>query len=241
MSKPKDDKSMQKMAVSLSGASADPHDTDPPGADETNVRAGHEPDKFDVRAILYVPAGVVVVLIVTYLIVTVVFETIRTPWTTPEATPQQIAEGQKPLNEKLNEISSRREDAKVKQPILEGMRISPSQGERPDQMIQKQQIDKGNANSFAYDPQYLRPENYYDPHTKNKPLIQSRTIDMDGVTVRQMPIDEAMKQTAKSLKVGENSVKVLPFTPVHASMTNGGQYMSQGQKEVHKKNPVNPD
>lgn len=240
MNDPKHDSPMKKLAVSMSGTSADSHDTDPPGADDTNIRAGHEPDKFEVRGILYVPAGVVVVLILTYLIVSGVFFNIRDPWTTPGATQQQIAYGEKPTNEKLMAISSQRDDATVKQPRLEGARLSPSNNRYPDQRIQQQQIDKDDVNSFPYTPQYLRPENYWEPNTKSKVLISSKTVTKDGVTTRTIPIAESMRETANSLKVRKDPVKVLAYTPVHSSMTNGGQFRSKDQKALQKKDPVVP-
>lgn len=232
---------IQKMMVSMSGVGTDSHDTDPPGADEVNIRAGHEPDKFEVRAILYVPAGVVVVLILTYLIVSGVFFNIRDPWTTPGATQQQIAYGELPGNEKLANISSWDENAPVKQPRLEGAQTSPSENRYPDLKIQLQQVDKNEVNSFPYTPQYLRPKNYWEPITKSKTLIKAETVTMGGKSVRRITIDDAMEQTAQKLKVRKDPVKVLPYTPVHTSMTNGGQILSRDQKELQKKHPVTPE
>ena len=70
---PQDDTPLTAMLISLSGASGAEHETIPPGADRLSVRAGHEPDRFQVRSILYVPMAVVVVLVLAYILVTWLF------------------------------------------------------------------------------------------------------------------------------------------------------------------------
>ena len=70
---PHEDNPLTAMLISLSGSGGPAHETGPPGANELSVRAGHEPDRFQVRSILYVPAAVVVVLVLAYLLVTWLF------------------------------------------------------------------------------------------------------------------------------------------------------------------------
>src|ERR687898_75010 len=70
---PHEDNPLTAMLISLSGSGGPTHETGPPGANELSVRAGHEPDRFQVRSILYVPLAVVVVLVLAYLLVTWLF------------------------------------------------------------------------------------------------------------------------------------------------------------------------
>jgi hypothetical protein len=55
--------------VSMTGASAGDHHETPPGVDPKSQGVGHEPDKFDVRSIVYVPIAVIITLVLTYTIV----------------------------------------------------------------------------------------------------------------------------------------------------------------------------
>ena len=69
------------VVVSLTGASHSEHDTDVPGAERDSVRAGHEPDKFQVKSILAVPALLAAIVLIAFGIVTAVFVTQYTRFT----------------------------------------------------------------------------------------------------------------------------------------------------------------
>src|SRR3954451_673583 len=67
------DSPLTQLMVSMSGASGAEHETEPPGASPVSLQAGHEPDRFNVRGILYVPLFVVVVVGIAYVVVTSMF------------------------------------------------------------------------------------------------------------------------------------------------------------------------
>ncbi|MGL6097627.1 MAG: hypothetical protein ACRC7O_17735, partial [Fimbriiglobus sp.] len=125
---------MKATLVSMTGAAADEHDTDPPGANRLSEQAGHEPDSFGVRAILYVPALVVVTLISAYVLITVIFSFIVRPGGIADAKPgqnEQVAsEIGLSMNVRFSRISSTgpvpvagKPDTAVAQPRLEYIRL----------------------------------------------------------------------------------------------------------------------
>ena len=65
---------LQALWMSMTGASSGHHE-EIPGIDSKSISVGHEPDEFNPRGIIYVPIAVVLTLIVTYTIITSLFET----------------------------------------------------------------------------------------------------------------------------------------------------------------------
>src|SRR5579885_2534708 len=105
------DSPLAHMAVSLTGVSSPGHDTGPPGADPLSVQAGHEPDRFLVRSVLYVPLVVVVALVLAYLLVTWLFGIAMSNRADEEAearrqNPQVVDQIAPPFNDRAGRISS---------------------------------------------------------------------------------------------------------------------------------------
>src|SRR5687767_14794547 len=109
------DSPLAKLMITVSGASGSEHESEPPGVNTVSLRAGHEPDKFDIRPILYVPLLVVIVLAMAYAMVSGVFFNIKDPAKTDKGNPEVVELNAKPLNERGPRISSSDPNAAVKQ------------------------------------------------------------------------------------------------------------------------------
>ncbi len=186
----KKDTPIQAMWMSLTGASAHLHE-EVPGIDPHSQQVGHEPDHFGIRSIVYVPLAVVVALLVTYLIVSGTFAYLIDRGETPH---DKYA-----FNDRAARISS---DAPkpldgtkpaVAQPRLEGVQqvLNGRQGQvDPPYLRSFIPSDSGNNSPQIY-PQFLRPENFVDPTTGKKALVEYDWVDKDKQVV-QIPIEEAM-------------------------------------------------
>lgn len=217
----------------LSG-SGDPHDeTGPPGVDLLSVRAGHEPDRFQVGPILYVPALTALALLLAYLVVTGIFQVVNIPPTrdVPGGNAQVVQLNEAPINERFARTSSDQPqplpglpNTGVPQPRLEGLRKTHNKGP-DDPPYYRSKLPLGVDNPPYYRPEDLRPENYIDPVSRTKILAEYSW--MQPGKVGRIPIGEAIRlatdKTNKgfALPVRQNPVKLLK-TESKASLSNSG-------------------
>lgn len=216
----RDDPLVQLM-VSMTGASAPEHETEPPGASADAVRAGHEPDRFSIRGILYVPGFVVLTLIVAYILVSGVFFNIKDPAPSPSANPLAMERNHGPINERFARISSSDPAATVKQPRLEYLKQT---GEPEHPAYERSKLPLATGNSPELTPQDLLPENYADPATGRKVLAEYGWVDQ-AKGIASMPIDVAIQQLVdgKKLPVRKNPVKLSTATGNRANLSNSGR------------------
>jgi hypothetical protein len=238
-----------QMAVSMTGAGGSEHETEPPGAAADSVRAGHEPDKFEVRGILYVPAVVVIVLILAYLLVTGLFSYAMSKRSADEArakqeNPQVVELTQPPHNDRVGRTSSTEPEqlrdpqgrplahTGVPQPRLEGVQQTLNDprmpGNDPSSYRSKLPDPEGN-NPVWIHPEDLRPENYVsrfgDPVLGQKILARFGWAD-EGKKLARVPIDEAIKLAAEKklkLPVRKDPVKLPDTSAERAKLSNAGR------------------
>lgn len=205
---------VSKSLVSMFGAGADEHGVLPPGASEQSVQDGHEPDRFAVKPILYVPVLVVLTLIGTYIIVTFGFVALYRLTSNPTAnnSPQITELNDFPIDNRFARTSStvpepldeQMPDTKVPQPRLEYLKQT-GDPEAPPYERSKLPLQIPN-NPPEIRPEYLRPNNYVDPKTGQKVLAEYGLIDQDGKLAR-IPIDEAIKLSVSGDKAFSLPVK----------------------------------
>jgi len=215
--------------VSMTGASAGDHDYDPPGAELAALKAGHEVDKFGVKAIVLVPVFVAVVLAITYAIVTVTFSAINVK-PTPEnpdspETKERVKLNQAPINDRFARTSST--DPKnppghsgdvVPQPRLEG--LNETEGTGPPNYQSRLALPTGN--SPIIHPEDLRPDRYIDPTTRQKVLIEYGWRDKEKKTA-YIPIALAMAEVLKTLPVSKTPVTVTGLSDHKSKQSNAGR------------------
>ena len=191
MSDHKGDSPLQALWMSMTGTSSGHHEV-MPGLDGKSQSVGHEPDKFNVRGIIYVPIAVVLTLITTYLIVTGLFTYIN------DRGGEQL--GLPDANERMARISSNHPVAQeqdkpgVPQPRMEFMeqRNYTRPGEaQPDPIFMRSTFakDDGNNPKRIY-PESLRSENFVDPTTNKKVLSEYDWVVKDKVA--QIPLKDAV-------------------------------------------------
>ena len=233
------------VTVSLTGASHSEHDTDVPGVEAVSVQAGHEPDKFQVKSILAVPALLVAMILATFTIVTVLFVTQYTrflPNTGSPLNPQSAAvntvtddDGKNRRDRDVSERFSRIGSTAPKdvpglpgtalaQPRLEYLKqTAPETPDDPAWERSKRPVDSP-SNTYEVRPEDLRPLNYTDPVTREKVLATYGWVD-EGRKVARMPIAEAMKQVvvSKKLKARKDAIPA-PGSSIHTpTLSNGGR------------------
>ncbi len=227
------DSPLTALWVSMTGASAGDHHESPPGMNPKSSNVGHEPDKFDVRSIIYVPIAVTLTLIVTYALV----QTVTTYLI--GASTDSIA-GRTPMNERFERISSTEAKPSVNekdptrtldgvtQPRLEWFRVSdnvrPGQTEPdPEYLRSFRPLPKGNSPEIY--PEDLRAVNFVDPETHMKPLIEAKWIKPGEKA--QIPIADAMKLLLEKNKLPTKKETLAPKSPQNAAqvkpkLSNGG-------------------
>lgn len=232
------DKPIVQMLVSMTGASAPEHETEPPGADKQSVAVGHEPDRFQVKGILYVPAAVVGLLVFAYLVITGLFGflTSRNAKQDAAANPVTKAINDQSINERFGRISSTDINAPVKQPRLEMLRETkaPETKEDPRFSRSKQAIETPGVNPPEIRPEDLRPENYVDPTFKAKVLVEGGAVGPAGSGLVRIPIADAIKFLAIDAKghshalmdqyvpTRKDAVKLPKTTADRSKLSNGG-------------------
>ena len=130
------------------------HDESPNSdVNPVSLKQGHEPDRIDVKPILYVGGVLIVTFIVTYTTVTLIVNSLRA--TSTETPNNRIAanRSEAPLKDRLNRISSSDNKADYKQPRLEG--LERLKGEDPPWVRSTERTPEGN--SPHYHPEDLRP------------------------------------------------------------------------------------
>lgn len=191
------------------------------GADADSLKAGHEPDKFDAKGILMVPALVVVVVGITYAIITVTFNYFEPGVPTGQKTANPLAaiDASKPYNERAATISSTDEKATVKQPRLEFIHEVNADAKG---VAYRSYLPKETGNAPEITPQYLRPENYVDWATGERKLVDAKWLN-DGKTVARIPIADAIHILAhdKPLPAKKDGVPAAG-TLAKPKLSNGG-------------------
>lgn len=186
------DNALNVVFASMSGMGADEHGTHPPGAAVQSVQAGHEPDRFNARAILYVPLLVTLTALFAFAIITTLFLTIvRKAEPNASTDPQTAAITQQPLNERFARISSTDPLAVVPQPRLEYLKQVENSPTDPAHYRSKRPIEHRGATYEIY-PEDLRPERFIDPTQHRKILIETGYADK-AKQVAYIPIADAMK------------------------------------------------
>ena len=223
-----DESPLKLLWVSMTGASTD-HATDAPGVNEKSQAVGHEPDEFGVKGIIAVPVAVVIALVITYLVVTGIFAI----WKTPQQ--NLAAQNQRPVNERFGRISSTDPQAvdgnpntAVPQPRLEAIRQiddrrpGESQSDPPYMRSFSDKPD-GNNSPEIY-PQFLRAENYVDPTTGKKSLLEGEWISKDKGTAT-IPIGDAVKLMTTTKKPNAAKAPTVPVvgTVGQAKLSTGGR------------------
>ena len=233
----KEETPLAKMVVSMVGAGADEHETTPPGVNELSVKAGHEPDAFGARAILYVPAIVALTLVLAYVLVTTIFSLIVNVQQPGEnANAQVIAENKAPINERFARISST--DPKplpdvpgtaVPQPRLEFLK---QQGDvdSPPYERSKRGYQVGNPPDLM--PSDLRPENYVDPKSGHKILVESAYIGDASSGQARISIEDAIHLIASGklkskFPISEHPITVRAISDGISKISNGGHVSQQ--------------
>lgn len=226
------DNPMVQLLVSMSGASAPEHETEPPGASPYSVKDGHEADKFEVKGILYVPVFVVIVVGITYALISAIFFSINKPPASVSSQPnEQVIQQNKPLiNERFARISSTEPKpladipgTGVPQPRLEYLR--KTEGDTPtDPPFLRSKLPLPEGNSPELHPEDLRPENYLEPGTNIKILETGAWLDKDHKLAR-ISIDDAIKAvvTQKKLPTRKDPVKVATTSDTKAKLSNAGR------------------
>ena len=194
----------------------DAHDTEPPGAELISIKAGHEPDRFKVKTILYVPAIMVIFVLTAFGVVTATFNylTVKPP-IDPAANPLGAKEGAEPMNERFARISSTDPNAAVPQPRLEYLKqtANPYDKNDPPFYRSKRPIPAEGATWELY-PEDLRPQNFVDPTKHTKVLVNAGWVG-DKKQAAHIPIAEAMKVVVDGKKLAvKPGAKPLPLTSV---------------------------
>ena len=188
-------------AIGASDQALDAHDTEPAGAAEDSIKAGHEPDRFQVRSVLYVPLLLVTFVLIAFGIVTVTFDylTVKPPMDV-DANKLAATESQKSLNERFAAISSTDPNARVKQPRLEYLKQTAGADNPNDPPFyrSKRPIPAVGATWELY-PEDLRPGNFVDPTTHEKILINAGFYS-NKKELAHIPIAEAMEVMLKEKK-----------------------------------------
>ena len=187
----KSDRPANVVFTSMAGMGADEHDTHPPGATAQSVEAGHEPDRFNVKPILYIPALVAVTVLVAFGVITAIFATVVGD-AEPDAntSAQSAAIASQPLDDRMARISSSDPNAPVNQPRLEYMKqVANTPGDPP--YYRSKLPVKRDGQTYEIYPQDLRPGDFIDPTLHRKILIETGYVDKDkGIAF--VPIADAM-------------------------------------------------
>ena len=114
----------------------DAHDTEPAGADGVSIKAGHEPDRFKVKNVLYVPALMVTFVLIAFATVFTAFNylTVKPP-IDPAANAQGADDSVKPMDARFAAISSTDPNARVVQPRLEYLKQAGQHRRRADAAV----------------------------------------------------------------------------------------------------------
>lgn len=199
-------------AVGADNQAFDAHETEPAGAADDSIKAGHEPDRFRVSSVLYVPLLLVVFVLLAFGTVTLTFNylTVKPPMDV-SANRLAAAESQRNLNERFAAISSTDPNARVAQPRLEYLKQTANDASDPPFARSKRPIPAVGATWELY-PEDLRPENFVDPTLKTKLLVNDG-FHTDKKDIAHITIAEAMQTVVAQKKLAvKPGAKPLPLT-----------------------------
>jgi hypothetical protein len=224
------ERAVHQMMVAMTGAGASEHDVEPPGASTRSVQVGHEPDQFQVKAILYVPLVVVITLVLTYVLVTVMFGPLTAKSDTPPDKPQVAQLNDAPFNDRVGRYSSTapkpvhdQPDTVVPQPRLEGFQQQAKEHEA-DADFYRSKLPLPGGGPRTIRPEDLRAENFLDPTYQRKLLAEHSWVGEDKKFAR-LPIGDAIKLMVekKKLAARKDPVKLADTSADAPKLSNGGQ------------------
>lgn len=224
------DDAMQRMMVALTGAGGSEHESEPPGANVKNVQIGHEPDRFEVKAILYVPLVVVITLVVTYVMVTVIFGPLTAKSDAPPDNPQVAKLNDNSFNDRIGRISSTdpkpvngQQDTVVSQPRLEGFQKQAKEHDG-DSEFYRSKLPLPGGGPRTIRPEDLRADNFLDPTYQKKLLADGAWLG-DDKKIARVPIEDAIKLMVakKKLPARKDPVKLSDTSAEAVKSSNGGQ------------------
>ena len=215
---PKDSTEPSRWATiyeAMTGATAPgEHVEHPPGASAESQTAGHEADRFDARGILYVPALVIVTVILSYALITVLFNAVEIgkPQADASASEKAKEESAKPYAERVTRISSTDEKAPFAAPRLEY--VKQLDNPKADPVFYRSYTPAASrTNTYEIRPQDLYPDRYTDPATGKKVLAEDAPL---------IPVNRAMHLLASKLPARKD-LKPTTTTTDKAKLSNGGQ------------------
>jgi hypothetical protein len=194
------------------------------------VKAGHEPDRFDVKPILYVPAFVVVVCVIAFVIVSTLFATI-VKYDTSVDRPMASEINKPDISDRFARIGSTKPRAIagdpstiVAQPRLEYLKEADMEHKNDKTFVRSKRPSNTSTNTYEIRPEDLRPDFYRDPVTKERMLAEPAYVGPDNKLVR-VPINFAIKMVAekKLLPVSAKPIQVTSLTDEKAKLSNGGR------------------
>lgn len=199
------------------------HDEQPIGPPQASVlNVGHEPDAFNVKPILNVPLFITIVMVATFISVGSIFYYFGGFSRAKENSVSGDA-----FNQTVTRISSTDPDAAIKQPRLEWIQIPEEQSKRngeydPPYMRSVRHAEEGNSPHLR--PEDLRPDNFIDPTTRQKSLVDPTWLNKEKGIVR-IPISDAMKITLNNLPVQANVSLPKNSVGLKPKLSNGGNEM----------------
>lgn len=136
------------------------------GVNPAAIRAGHEPDAFQVRPIFSIPVAVVVTFAIATGVAIAAFVYLMAPHKDPMANPQAADRNAQPLNDRLGRLGRGTE---TDQPRLEPLRKLEDHGQTNHQPFTSQPPTGGvrAGNSPELHAEDLRPERIADPRNPN--------------------------------------------------------------------------
>ena len=172
-------------------------------------QSGYEPDVINVRAVLIVPALVVITGILTYFVAIGTFKVAEAPGRQPKAD-HALAEkaASADLKDRLTALNERTGGK-------DGVRLDGAQ--RLDAEPSKKSIPVfpglplATGNSPDYHAEDLRPDRFVTPGGTDKPLQAARWVDKPK-NVARIPIDVAMRLALTQLKSRADAT-LLPVVP----------------------------
>jgi|GEM_PF-2510649 len=206
----------------------DSHDHGPPGADLGAIQQGHENDRFGIRPILRVPLLVVLALIFTYVLVTTLIGFAYNPDRVTQDNNVQLANrNREPTNQRFSQISSTDVNARIKQPRLEYLKEMQQDSENrlTEPAYVRSKVPTTLGNSPEYRPESLLPENFVDPMTGRKILMEYRVIGNPADHRAQIPISVAMNLAVEKrlLPIRPNPVIVPETSWERPKFSNAGR------------------
>ncbi|MEZ6143786.1 MAG: hypothetical protein R3B84_24740 [Zavarzinella sp.] len=199
----------------------------------------YEPDKFDSKPILAVPIVVIITGIIGFAITSILFANVFGPDPLEPAQNQMAAErNSAPLNDRMERISSTDPNATVKQPRLEGFRLSTENA-----TVTSGTEIKPSKNSRYVTPWELLPQNYKSDRSATQPDLMTFQ-PLEGGKYK-LPIDKVLELLANTNKIeaAAGAATIDVHAPVdRAKESNAGHRITEVLKaaDLSKPAPVPP-